>query len=231
MTIHKQADIHTLVRTIENRLVERRTLVACLVDLTADVPLRWSDTIDDILDSTSVVGVIPMPYYSNFLPASKNSGIHSNRVVQLGSSEFTLRRMKSASFTKMPQTQSVPYRSFSSPVESAVGVPSGNRLSEICSNSILLLAFCRYAARKKILPELLFYLDTCSSGVHEDYLYPLYLDDGAPLKLNVPRETTTVDEAMDVLTGGILQWASEGFELSEEGRWCLFYKLNSMLLP
>ncbi|BFZ54705.1 hypothetical protein PYCC9005_001742 [Savitreella phatthalungensis] len=59
-SIGRQDSIQALARTLEANLVGRNITVACLVDLGSDNVLRWSDTVDDVLDQDSVVGLMPV---------------------------------------------------------------------------------------------------------------------------------------------------------------------------
>lgn len=60
LSIHKQADIQTLARTIEAVLDDRRIIVACLIDQGSENVLRWADRVLDVLDAQSIVLVLPV---------------------------------------------------------------------------------------------------------------------------------------------------------------------------
>ncbi|CCG84179.1 protein of unknown function [Taphrina deformans PYCC 5710] len=289
MAIHKQADVQTLARTVESTLVDRRIVVACLVDKGSNNVLRWSDTVNDVLDSTSTVEVIPLfevdilhtmelvqarPYD---LPRSESR--HSQRSVITGGVPNTaplpqlefmhLAQMKRAASLRQnkkhinsdmalrqpPRTMSrkgsetqLGGRKMSSktlralqptavrrPSDIAPDSPSSFYsvsppplpaspmpdtvmcpLAKICSNSIALLAFCRFCVQKKTFTELLFWLDTTSKFVDEDFVFRVYLSPEAPLRLNIPREITNYTEARELLRAGILAWCEEKFQTSQE---------------
>ena len=272
--IHKQADIQTLARTIEGLLAERRLVVACLIDLGSDNILRWSDTVENVLDSDSVVGVIPLskqtlmrttqPTHSanetidvdntrgrplsstspipqmefiQVTPVLTRPGSYPGSIPRSESDEKNVSRRKTdgqRSSTKALKALKANAKRLSdlaihpptvepyaetwlpplpmSPIPKAVQ----SRLTQICSNAVLLLNFARYCARKKTLCELLCWLDT-THNVSEDYIGRIYLDREAPLKLNLPREVSTAVEARELLRDGALAWSETGFEVSQEG--------------
>lgn len=287
--IHKQADVQTLARTVEALLAERRIIVACLIDLGSDNPLRWSDMIDDVLDGDSVVGVIPLSeatlvrtlhltQSSSARPSNVRSTTTLSTVTTKSLSaplpqlefmhagparpQLTSRSGSSSSLgppnfltgdsTYLIDTALVRRRSDmqkpsiralrilrptsaqkrssglpavepfaktyipplpSSPIPKAIQSP----LSRICSNSISLLAFFRFCTRKKTLCELLYWLDTSTSLISEDYIHRTYMSLDAPLRLNIPREVSTTIEARELLRDGILAYSEKGFEHSPEG--------------
>lgn len=286
--IHKQADIQTLARTVETLLSDRKVIVACLIDLGSDNPLRWSDTVDDVLDGDSVVGVIPLSEATlvRTMQLSQVNDLSTRPPVQRSQTAFSRESVKSVS-APLPQLEFMhitpekpqletrrdsiygsvnspgaestyyidtalvrrrsdmqkpalralrilrpssaartseipavePFASTyipplpSSPIPKAIQTP----LSQICSNSIALLAFFRYCARKKTLCELLYWLDTSSDLINEDYIDRIYLSNEAPLKLNIPREVSTTIEARELLRDGILAYSETGYARAPEG--------------
>lgn len=288
-SIDKQADLQTLARTVEALLSERHIIVACLIDLGTDNPLRWSDTVDDVLDTDSVVGVIPLSDATLFRTMQMSDTVRPARpsVERSTTAASTITtKSQSAPLPQLEFIQTAPERpTLMSPAGSTYGalgrpaadggylidtalvrrrsdmqkpslralrilrpsngakrssstlpavepfaktyippLPSSpipkaiqSPLSRICSNSISLLAFFRFCTRKKTLCELLYWLDTSTTLISEDYIHRTYMRNDAPLKLNIPREVSTTIEARELLRDGILAYSEKGFERSPEG--------------
>lgn len=295
--IHKQADIQTLARTIEVLLADRRVTVACMFDQATDNVLRWSDTVADVLDRDSVVGVVPLsestlirsiqmsdsrPSTPKRPDSAQSWDVRSDRsgpkTAPIPQMEFiqSSARSRSTSFhgsvspdldSSRPSSRALIHRksdlqrSPQKPTSMALRLLRSNGvrrpsdistagsglednsylpplpmspmpkityspLSIICANAVALLAFCRFCARKKTLCELLFWLDTESPNVDEEYVSRLYLVIDAPLRLNLPREVSTVDEAKDLLRDGLLGWSETRFAGSEEELWSMRFQVD-----